>query len=954
MRQAVPNLREDLSVPPRMEKAGGSAAARETCGEPMDRSVDEVSAACGAVVDPIAATFLDSCPDAAALIDTSWRPLAWNRHFIDLWQIRPGSPPRAVWRQIRRLLARPGTLLDSWHDAAGQSFCQIVALEGGERWVELRAAAPSPIAGVPARIWFCRDVTEAVLRERALIAERSRYRQLFDLSPDAIYLTRAGADGKFYPELMNATAAQITGFSLDQISGRPLDEFLPDWLAPAVLEAQAQCRDTAETIHYGSRAPADRGGGIRDCVITPICDQRGKVVQTILVSRDTKQRRREDQVLAEAAASADDAERRAAQAQARLGEAIDTLPAAFMLFDREEKLVLANKPCREAFPLAAELLHEPGATMEAIIRSNIGMELTDPSPETVEVFVRERLASYRAAAGSSERPLVDGRWILASDRRTPSGDTVSLRIDVTHGRQREHQLAEAARAWSEREAQLGRIYANIPGVVYQLRVDADRKLRFVYMSDRSIDVFGFTPDALYADAGRIFATCHAEDKRHFADTMMAAARKLARWDCEFRIAVGGGMRWLRGSALPTRAEDGAVLWDGVFVDVTAIKEAEAGALKTRRQLEDAIENLSDGFALYDAAGALLLCNSRQREIQAMIDPGFVFQPGVSFDAVLRSEAAAFDLDDPDAFIARRIEDCRHGNSAWDVQLASGAWLQGIERQMRDGGIVAIRRDITLLKRREEQLRTAMIEAMTANKAKSEFLANMSHELRTPLNAIIGFSEMIASEIFGPLGNERYRGYVHDIHVSGQHLLNIINTVLDLARVESGKIVLSVEEVDVAALIHDCSSLMRDQFLQKNLRLTLAIQADLPLLFADPLRLRQVLFNLLSNSIKFTQKHGEITTRAGRGADGSLVIEIADTGIGMDPRHIPLAFEPFGLVQPAHNRDHPGTGLGLPLSKALVEEHGGRLDLVSELGKGTTARVTLPAWRLLAPDAAGEQ
>jgi two-component system cell cycle sensor histidine kinase PleC len=940
-----------------MVEAGGSAVAGKACGEPMDRSVDEISAACGTVVDPIAAIFLESCPDAAALIDTSWRPIAWNRHFIDLWQIRPGAPARAVWRRIRRLLARPGALLDSWRDAAGQSFCQIVALDGaleGERWVELRAAPPSPFAGVPARIWFCRDVTEAVLRERALVAERLRYRQLVDLSPDAIYLTRAGADGKFYPELMNATAAQITGFNLDQISGRALDEFLPAWLAPIVLEAQAQCRDTAESVHYSGKAPADQGGGLRDCVITPICDQRGKVVQTILVSRDTKQRRHEDQVLAEAAASADEAERRAAQAQARLGEAIDTLPAAFMLFDRDERLVLANSACRETFPLAAELLRGPGATMESIIRSNAAIELADPSPEAVEAFVKERLASFRAATGSSERPLVDGRWMLASDRRMPSGDTVSLRIDVTRGRQREHQLAEAARAWSEREAQLGRIYANIPGVVYQLRAEADRRLHFVYISDRSTDVFGFAPDAVYADPGLIFATCHAEDKRHFADTMAAAARALARWDCEFRIAVGGGMRWLRGSALPTQAEEGAVLWDGVFVDVTAIKEAEAGALKTRRQLEDAIENLSDGFALYDAAGSLLLCNSRQREIQAMIDPGFVFQTGVSFDAVLRSEAAAFDLDDPDTFIARRLEDCRHGNSAWDVQLASGAWLQGIERQMRDGGIVAIRRDITLLKRREEQLRTAMIEAMTANKAKSEFLANMSHELRTPLNAIIGFSEMIESEIFGALGNERYRGYVHDIHVSGQHLLNIINTVLDLARVESGKIVLSVEEIDVAALIHDCSSLMRDQFLQKNLQLTLNVEDGLPLLFADPLRLRQVLFNLLSNSIKFTQKHGHITTRADRGADGSLVIEIADTGIGMDPRHIPLAFEPFGLVQPAHNRDHPGTGLGLPLSKALVEEHGGKLELVSELGKGTTARVTLPASRLLPPDVKAEQ
>jgi two-component system cell cycle sensor histidine kinase PleC len=255
------------------------------------------------------------------------------------------------------------------------------------------------------------------------------------------------------------------------------------------------------------------------------------------------------------------------------------------------------------------------------------------------------------------------------------------------------------------------------------------------------------------------------------------------------------------------------------------------------------------------------------------------------------------------------------------------------------------RDIALLKRHEEQLKAAMIEAMTANKAKSEFLANMSHELRTPLNAIIGFSEMMQTEIFGPLANARYCGYIADIHASGEHLLNIINTVLDLARVEAGKIVLSEGAVEIDGLIRACASLMRERLVRGGLRLILHIESDLPLLRADPMRLKQILLNLLSNAIKFTEPGGRVTIRAKSG-EGGLKLEIADTGIGMDPLDIPLAFEPFSLVHSAHSRAHEGTGLGLPLSRALVEQHGGKLTLASVPGRGTTATVTLPAARFI--------
>jgi PAS domain S-box-containing protein len=1054
------------------------------------KSTDENAyASCGAVAEPLAAALLDACPDAVVITDRAWHPTAWNRRFTELWQLAPGRHARAVWRRIRLRLADRRAGFATWREVAAGADSGTIALDDG-RWIELRAAVLDQGDGKTSRVWYCRDVTERVLRDQELLEGVARYRTLVENSPDAIYLNRVGADGRFYAEALNAAALHLNAYSEAETLGRALDEFLPDWLAPTIMAAQRECRDTAQPVRYELVAPPGEDEWARDCILMPVCDESGAVARTILISRDVTQRRRQQQdlavaveqaeaaehradrdrmrlidaieaiqdgfvmfdrderlvrcntaylrgsgiatldealgmsleaaicsamssgvldirgmppevyladalavmrrgqgltevpatggrwlrveplrtsdggfvaiasditeikhreaQLAEAAARAEAAEHQAARAEARLVEAIETLPAAFLLFDRDEKLVLANSRCRDVFPLSADLLRQPGTSVEALLRRSLPVELPGADADRLEAYIEDRLASFRAASGDTERPMADGRWLRASDRRTASGDTVSLRIDVTEGRVRERALAEASMAWTEREAQLRRIYANIPGVVYQLRMTPDLRLRFEYISERAIEVFGVTPAAVQRDSELVFGFCHPEDRPHLDTTMAAAYRALAPWDCEFRIAVGGVIRWLRGSALPTAVAGGEVLWDGVLVDVTATKSAEADALGARRRLEDAIESLSEGFALYDADGRLLLANSQLREMHATVDPDFVFRPGIRFEAALRSLVAGSGLDDVETFVSRRLEEFHDGNGAWEAQLATGQWIQVTERRMRDGGVVAMRRDITLLKRREEQLRAAMIEATTANKAKSEFLANMSHELRTPLNAIIGFSEMIGAEIFGPLGNARYGGYVADIHASGQHLLSIINTVLDLARVEAGKIVLSDGIVDVDGLIADCATLMRERSVRGGLRLKLEIQADLPVLRADPVRLKQVVLNLLSNAIKFTKPHGQVTIRAGRSADGGVTMEIADTGIGMEPRNIPQAFEPFGLVHAAHSRAHEGTGLGLPLSKALIEEHGGRLALTSALGVGTTATIWMPPERIIRP------
>ncbi|MDQ7251489.1 PAS domain-containing sensor histidine kinase [Dongia sedimenti] len=262
-------------------------------------------------------------------------------------------------------------------------------------------------------------------------------------------------------------------------------------------------------------------------------------------------------------------------------------------------------------------------------------------------------------------------------------------------------------------------------------------------------------------------------------------------------------------------------------------------------------------------------------------------------------------------------------------------------------LLGIGRDVTELKRSADRLRESMESAELANRAKSEFLANMSHELRTPLNAILGFSEIIGGEMFGPTGHPRYVDYAKDIYTSGRMLLQIIDDLLDLSRVEHGKLELHPERLTAKDVIEGCLRLVDGRARDARLRIATELP-ELPLRFeADPLRLRQVLLNLLTNAIKFTPAGGNITIGANR-IDGSGEIRffVADTGIGMTEAEMALALQPFGQAANAMTREHSGAGLGVPLAKGLVELHGGTLVIESKPSQGTRVTVTLPEARRL--------
>jgi two-component system, cell cycle sensor histidine kinase PleC len=468
--------------------------------------------------------------------------------------------------------------------------------------------------------------------------------------------------------------------------------------------------------------------------------------------------------------------------------------------------------------------------------------------------------------------------------------------------------------------------------------------------------------------GEVDALVHKDDIDLYELASRLADGKLQSIDHAFRMRhAHGRWLWLRVRCELTRQEGevGPHLI-GIAVDITEQKNLVERTVAADLRLRDAIETIPEAFVLWDAENRLVLCNSNFQQLHQLPDEAVV--AGTSYETIAATGRKPLIR----ATVAHDSEP--RGARTFEAQLEDGRWMHISERRTKDGGYVSVGTDITKIKRHEQKLiegekrqlativdlrksqqalerQTAELadlaekyadektRAEEANQAKSKFLANMSHELRTPLNAIIGFSEIMESGMFGPLGAEKYVEYSRDIRESGEYLLDVINDILDMSKIEAGGIRLTPETVELDSLLADCIRVVSTRAGEKKLTVSAEIEPRIHL-NADRRALKQIALNLLSNAVKFTPDGGAVTVQ-GRLRAGAVSIGIKDNGIGIPRQALQKLGRPFEQVESQLTKRHQGSGLGLAIATSLVELHGGAMRIRSQLGRGTLVVVRLP-------------
>ena len=429
-------------------------------------------------------------------------------------------------------------------------------------------------------------------------------------------------------------------------------------------------------------------------------------------------------------------------------------------------------------------------------------------------------------------------------------------------------------------------------------------------------------------------------------------------------AVGGGPLTVQradGEPTPVEARLNAVTWGEMTALMLTISPSHAedaedeetlvaaltAAEARSEELAAILDTATDGVIVTDRAGRIGSMNRAGEALFGIDASEYIGRP---FTDLLADESHRPALDYLDGLAANGVASVLNDGREVIGRVPQGGLIPLFMTMGHIGEgekFCAVLRDITHWKNVEEELVAARRAAETANAQKSDFLAKISHEIRTPLNAIIGFSEVMMEERFGAIGNERYRAYLKDIHVSGQHLMSLINDLLDLSKIEAGKLDLSFEAVAVNSVIQECVALMQPQANREHIIIRTSLSGDVPNVVADRRSLRQILLNLLSNAVKFTRAGGQVIVSSAMEANGEVVVRIRDTGVGMSEKDVETALKPFRQLATTKSVDQRGTGLGLPLTKALVEANRASFAIDSAVDQGTLVKITFPTTRVLA-------
>jgi two-component system, cell cycle sensor histidine kinase PleC len=469
--------------------------------------------------------------------------------------------------------------------------------------------------------------------------------------------------------------------------------------------------------------------------------------------------------------------------------------------------------------------------------------------------------------------------------------------------------------------------------------------------------------------GEVSSLVNSEDIDLFEIADQLIAGKIGHIDQSFRMQHSDGhWIWLRVRCELSQGAGGrGAHLIGIAVDITEQKSLAEKTVEADLRLRDAIETIPEAFVLWDADDRLVLCNSHFQRLHKL--PDSAVAAGTSYETVIEvGRMHEIRARQPETRMASP------GARTFEAQLDNGNWLHISERRTKDGGYVSVGTDITRIKEHEQKLvendlrlRATVIDlkrtqatleqqaieladlaqkyaeekdrAEDANRAKSKFLANMSHELRTPLNAIIGFSEVMSNGIFGTLGSQKYSEYCHDILTSGQYLLEVINDVLDMSKIEAGRMKLDMEPLDLGRTLTESLRVVSGHTNEKTLTFDVRSNNDISII-ADRRAVKQIIVNLLSNAVKFTPDGGRVMARS-QVFENSIALTIADTGIGIASHSLRRLGKPFEQVESQLTKTHAGSGLGLAIAKSLVNLHGGSMRLRSKPGTGTVVRVILP-------------
>jgi len=642
----------------------------------------------------------------------------------------------------------------------------------------------------------------------------------------------------------------------------------------------------------------------------------------------------------------------AAVAHSRLSNAIEVMGQGFALFDVNDNLVLFNKRYSEFMVEYGASEPEVGNNFADIVRETtpIGHENdTKLQKEAwVQSVIRDRIEStvYESVERTST-----GRWLRAEGFDTEEGGTVSIFTDISESKRHEQELARLAKAADWAHSRLRDAVESI-GQGFAL-FDADDKV--VLFNQKYSDLI--TKLASVPSVGAKFSDMLTKTKRtefkgltkqQWMKNVLAERAQHGPRNSTNRLTDG---TWYKAEGF--RTSDGGNV--SIFTDITDLKNNEEKldnlakeAELAHTRLNDAIEAIGQGFALFDSEDKYILFNERYQKMKRMLGEEAIV--GASFETTMRAtKRTNFGEETKDEWLERIIKSRKdEGSGLVTDELGDGSWFLFERYETAEKGNVDIFTDVTEMKNHETELDALVKElgvardgAIKANSAKSQFLANMSHELRTPLNAIIGYSELLIDDA-NDNENIIYVPDLEKIQTAGKHLLGLINDILDLSKIEVGKVELFIEEFDVTNLLDDVSNTIKPLVEKNRNTLDVQISSDVKTMLGDITKLRQNLFNILSNAAKFSSD-SVLSVHASRRKKptGDLVVfEVVDHGIGMTPEHLDKVFDPFTQADSSTSKKFGGTGLGLSITREFCRMMGGDITVTSEFGVGTTFTMTV--------------